>query len=55
MIIRPGEVQMDPGKVAAVKDWPTPTMLKEVQAFIGFANFYKIGRASCRERVFNWV
>ena len=41
MIIRPGEVQMDPGKVAAVRDWLTPTMLKEVQAFIGFANFYR--------------
>ena len=41
MIIRPGEVQMDPGKVAAVKDWPTPTTLKEVQAFIGFFNFYR--------------
>jgi hypothetical protein len=41
MIIRPGEVQMDPGKVAAVKDWPTPTTLKEVRAFIGFANFYR--------------
>jgi hypothetical protein len=40
MIIKPGEVRMDPGKVVAVKDWPTPTMLKEVQAFIGFANFY---------------
>jgi anti-sigma28 factor (negative regulator of flagellin synthesis) len=32
MIIKPGEVQMDPGKVAAVRDWPTPTILKEVQA-----------------------
>jgi hypothetical protein len=40
MIIKPGEVQMDPGKVAAVRDWPTPTILKEVQAFIGFTNFY---------------
>ena len=40
MIISPGEVQMDPGKVSAVKDWPTPTTLKEVRAFIGFANFY---------------
>jgi hypothetical protein len=30
MIIRPGEVCMDPGKVSAVKDWPTPTTLKEV-------------------------
>ena len=41
MIIWPEEVQMDPGKVAAVKDWPTPTSLKEVQAFIGFSNFYR--------------
>ena len=41
MIIRPGEVRMDPGKVSAVKDWPTPTTLKEVRAFIGFANFYR--------------
>ena len=41
MIIHPGEVQMDPGKVAAVKDWPTPTTLKEVRAFIGLANFYR--------------
>ena len=41
MIIHPREVQMDPGKVTAVKDWPTPTMLKEVRAFIGFTNFYR--------------
>ena len=41
MIIQPREVQMDPGKVAVVKDWPTPTMLKEVRAFIGFFNFYR--------------
>jgi hypothetical protein len=41
MIIKPGEVWMDPGKVAAVRDWPTPTILKEVRAFIGFANFYR--------------
>ena len=32
---------MDPGKVSAVKSWPTPTTLKEVRAFIGFANFYR--------------
>ncbi len=41
MIIRPGEVRMDPGKVSAVKDWPTPMNLREVRAFIGFANFYR--------------
>jgi hypothetical protein len=41
MIIRPGEVCMDPGKVSAVRDWTTPTTLKEVRAFIGFSNFYR--------------
>jgi hypothetical protein len=41
MIIRPGEVCMDPGKVSAVRDWTTPTTLKEVRAFIVFSNFYR--------------
>jgi hypothetical protein len=41
MIIHPGEVCMDPGKVSAVRDWTTPTMLKEVRVFIGFSNFYR--------------
>ena len=40
IIITPGEVCMDPGKVSAVCDWPTPTMLREVRAFIAFANSY---------------
>ena len=31
---------MEPSKAAVVRDWPTPTALKEVQVFIGFANFY---------------
>ena len=28
-------------KVAAVRDWPTPTTVKEVQSFLGFANFLR--------------
>ncbi len=40
-IITPGHVQMDPRKVKAVTDWPTPSSLKEVQRFLGFANFYR--------------
>ena len=31
MIIQPGEVQMDPGKVAAVCDWTTLSTLQEVR------------------------
>ena len=31
---------MDHEKVKAIKDWPTPRKLVEVQEFIGFLNFY---------------
>ena len=31
---------MVPVKVAGIMDWPTPANWKEVQAFLGFANFY---------------
>ncbi|KAK3556266.1 hypothetical protein QTP70_007071 [Hemibagrus guttatus] len=34
-------IQMDEGKVAAIKDWPTPTTVKELQRFLGFANFHR--------------
>ena len=32
---------MDPAKVSAVADWPTPDSRKKVQQFLGFANFYR--------------
>ncbi|KFY79714.1 hypothetical protein V498_08911 [Pseudogymnoascus sp. VKM F-4517 (FW-2822)] len=32
---------MDQAKVTAVLEWPTLTTVKEVQAFLGFANFYR--------------
>ena len=31
---------MDPSKIKVVKDWPTPMTVKEVQQFLGFANYY---------------
>ena len=31
---------MDPTKVQAVLDWAQPATLKQVQRFLGFANFY---------------
>lgn len=30
---------MDPKKSNAVRDWPTPSSVKDVQRFLGFANF----------------
>uniref|UniRef100_A0A8D0CYT6 Gypsy retrotransposon integrase-like protein 1 n=1 Tax=Sander lucioperca TaxID=283035 RepID=A0A8D0CYT6_SANLU len=40
-VVAEGEMSMDPEKVKAVKEWPTPTNRKEVQRFLGFANFYR--------------
>jgi hypothetical protein len=31
---------MDPSKIQAIEDWPVPCTIKEVQSFLGFANFY---------------
>mgnify|MGYP000532974220 FL=1 len=40
-VISPSGITMDARKVAAITDWPVPTRLKEVQSFLGFANFYR--------------
>ena len=37
-VIAEGNVQMDPGKVKAVVDWPQPTSRLR---FLGFSNFYR--------------
>jgi hypothetical protein len=41
LIIRHSHTEMDPVKVAGIMDWPTPKKVKEVQAFLGFCNFYQ--------------
>jgi len=40
LIIGPNGVEMDPSKVDRITNWPTPTKIKEVQSFLGLANFY---------------
>ncbi len=32
---------MDQRKVEAIRNWPQPTTIKEMQRFLGFANFYR--------------
>ncbi|SJL12748.1 uncharacterized protein ARMOST_16179 [Armillaria ostoyae] len=32
---------MDPIKLAGIAEWPVPTKKKELQSFLGFANFYR--------------
>uniref|UniRef100_A0AAR2JHU7 ribonuclease H n=1 Tax=Pygocentrus nattereri TaxID=42514 RepID=A0AAR2JHU7_PYGNA len=40
-IISQQGIVMDDHKVEAVLDWPQPTSIKELQKFLGFANFYR--------------
>ena len=32
---------MDPAKVSMIQAWPVPHNVREVQSFLGFANFYQ--------------
>src|SRR5260370_41883791 len=40
-ILSPNGLQMDPSKVSAIMEWLEPWKVKDVQAFLGFANFYQ--------------
>src|SRR5882724_2805596 len=40
-MVTPTGISMDTAKADTVSIWPTPTNLKAVQAFLGFANFYR--------------
>ncbi|KAL2083752.1 hypothetical protein ACEWY4_021525 [Coilia grayii] len=40
-IVAEGAIQMDPTKVSAVTSWPVPENRKQLQQFLGFANFYR--------------
>jgi hypothetical protein len=34
-------VSMDPRRVAAIQEWPVPKSFRDIQVFLGFANFYR--------------
>lgn len=41
LIIYTQGIVMDPKKVASFQEWPTPRSVRDVQGFLGFANFYR--------------
>ena len=41
VIVGKGQVKMEQEKIKAVKEWKTPTKVKYVESFLGFANFYR--------------
>ena len=40
-IVERGKTRADPRKIKAVVEWPDPKSRKELQSFLGFANFYR--------------
>ena len=40
-VINGQEVKMDHSKLEAMSQWPIPTKKKEIQAFLGFTNYYR--------------
>jgi len=41
LVISENKVEMDPVKVARVCNWPIPENRTDMQAFVGFVNFYR--------------
>ena len=41
LIITDKGVRMDPSKIETIVNWPIPRNVKDVQSFLGFANFYR--------------
>ncbi len=40
-ILSPEGLRMSEDKVKAILDWPVPRKVKDIQSFLGFANFYR--------------
>jgi len=40
VIVGRGQVKMEQEKIKAVKEWKTLMKIKDVESFLGFANFY---------------
>ena len=41
LIVTTKGVKMDPAKIDTVINWPAPVNVRDVQSFLGFANFYR--------------
>ena len=41
IIVKLGQLAMDPIKLNDIVQWPTPSKVKDIRSFLGFANFYQ--------------
>ena len=40
VIVGKGQIKMEQEKIKVVKEWKTPTKVKDIESFLGFTNFY---------------
>jgi len=40
VVVEKEQVKMEQEKIKAVKEWKTPTRVKDIKSFLGFTNFY---------------
>ena len=40
VIVEKGQIKMEQEKIKAVKEWKMPMKVKDIESFLGFANFY---------------
>ena len=66
LIIAKGEIQMNPVKISVIVNWKAFICVKDIQSFLGFANFYwwfikefsqlvsPLTALTCKNIKFNW-
>jgi hypothetical protein len=40
-VISPRGIEMEKERIATIESWPEPTCVRDIQVFLGFANFYR--------------
>ena len=60
-------IKMDLIKLARIRDWPTPTTVKQVRSFLGFGNYYRrfisgmahiarpLNDLTKKDKIWNWT
>jgi len=40
-VLGPERIKIEEAKIKAVLDWPVPKLVKDIQKFLGLANYYR--------------
>jgi hypothetical protein len=66
-IISENTIRMDPIKLAGIRDWPSPTTVKQTRSFLGFGNYYRrfisgfaeiarpLHELTKKDKIWNWT